>query len=305
VSTGPLTKRWTGIGRPNFSRLRGAIGSPKAAGRACATGVVQGFIEHDLLTYASSIAFRVLFALTPFGCFGLALLGFLNLSDVWHDHAAPDLQHHVSPAVYAVVNQVATRVLSHQQVFWLTAGLAIALWAISGAVRAVMSAFDVIYGGGRGRPIPKGIAVSLAISPVLSLLLISALFLIRFGSIIYRHDPTVLVVLLGTLRWAAAAGLISAAVGILVHFAPAQKRPLPWVSVGTVGVMVLWLAATALYFVYLTDLASYGSVFAGLASVIVLMTYLYISAVVFLAGAMVDTLLRRRADDGTAAASRR
>jgi membrane protein len=265
------------------------------------TGVVQGFIEHDLLTYASSIAFRVMFALIPFGCFGLALLGFLHLSDVWHSHAAPDLEHHVSPAVYAVVNQVAINVLSHQQLFWLTAGLAIALWSISGAVRAVMSAFDVIYGGGRGRPIPQGIAVSLAISPVVSLLLICALFLIRFGSIIYRGDPTALVVVLGTLRWAVAAGLISAAVGTLVHFAPAQKRPLPWVSVGTVGVMVLWLAATALYGLYLTDLASYGSVFAGLAAVIILMSYLYISAVVFLAGAMVDTLLRRRVQDGSGA----
>ncbi len=84
-----------------LATLRGYVGQ-----------IVRGFVDDGLLTYASSIAFQVLFAIIPFGCFVLALLGFMHLSAVWHDHVAPDLAHHVSPAVYAVVNQAATNVLS-------------------------------------------------------------------------------------------------------------------------------------------------------------------------------------------------
>jgi len=255
--------------------------------------IVRGFVDDGLLTYASSIAFQVLFAIIPFGCFVLALLGFLHLSDVWHGHVAPDLAGHVSPAVYAVVNQAATNVLSHRQLFWLTVGLAIAVWEISGAVRAVMSALEVVYGDERGRSITRGIMVSLALSPLVGLCLLGALLLMRFGFVIYSGDSTPLVILLTAVRWVAAAALICAAVGALVHWAPVTRRPLPWVSVGTCAVVVMWLATTALYGFYLTDFASYGSVFSGLAAVIILMSYLYISAVVFLAGTLLDTLVRR------------
>jgi membrane protein len=45
---------------------------------------------------------------------------------------------------------------------------------------------------------------------------------------------------------------------------------------------------------YLKFVASYESVFGNLATVVVLLGYLYLSAVVFLAGAQVDALVRRR-----------
>ncbi len=275
----------------------GALAStiPEALGtlRGYVGQIVRGFEDDGLLTYASSIAFQVLFAIIPFGCFVLALLGFMHLSDVWQDHVAPDLARHVSPAVYTVVNQAATNVLSHRQVFWLTVGLAIALWEISGAVRAVMSALAVVYGDGRGRSIMRGIAVSLALSPLVGLCLLGAVLLMRFGFVIYSGDSTPLVILLTLVRWGTAAALICVAVGALVHWAPVTRRPLPWVSVGTCAIVVMWLATTALYGFYLTDFASYGSVFSGLAAVIILMSYLYISAVVFLAGTLLDRLVRR------------
>jgi len=284
------------IGHPRVGQIGSLAGTlPETLGtlRGYVGQIVRGFVDDGLLTYASSIAFQVLFAIIPFGCFVLALLGFLHLSVVWQSHVAPDLAQHLSPAVYVVVNQAATNVLSHRQLFWLTVGLAIAVWEISGAVRAVMSAMEVVYGQGRGRSIMRGITVSLALSPPVGLCLLTALLLMRFGFVLYDGDSTPLVILLTAVRWVAAAALICAAVGALVHWAPVTRRSLPWVSVGTCAVVVMWLATTALYGFYLTNFASYGSVFSGLAAVIILMSYLYISAVVFLAGTLLDTLVRR------------
>jgi membrane protein len=87
--------------------------------------------------------------------------------------------------------------------------------------------------------------------------------------------------------------LLALAVGLLVHYAPGVRRPLPWVSFGTLLVIAGWVVMSIGFSVYLTQIASYGSVFGHLATVIVLMAYLYAVAVVFLAGAQVDAVVRR------------
>jgi membrane protein len=92
-----------------------------------------------------------------------------------------------------------------------------------------------------------------------------------------------------------AVGFLSLAVGLLVHVAPATFQPLPWVSLGTAIVIVWWVIVSVCFYVYLTTVASYGSVFGSLASVIVVMAYLYISTTAFLFGAQLDAIIRAQA----------
>ena len=86
-------------------------------------------------------------------------------------------------------------------------------------------------------------------------------------------------------RWALTAGLLLLAVGLLVRHAPATAQPLPWVSLGAAIVIGLWLVVSLVFYFYLTTIASYESAFGGLAAVIVVMAYLYISTTAFLFGA--------------------
>ena len=52
----------------------------------------------------------------------------------------------------------------------------------------------------------------------------------------------------------------------------------------SVVVVVCWTVASTLFGLYATHVASYGTLLGGLAFVFVLMVYVYISAVTFLAG---------------------
>ena len=94
------------------------------------------------------------------------------------------------------------------------------------------------------------------------------------------------------MRWALSAALLLLAVGLLVRHAPGTAQTLPWVSLGAGIVIVLWSVASALFYVYLTKLGSYESVFGSLAAVIVAMAYLYISTTVFLLGTQLDAIIR-------------
>jgi membrane protein len=71
------------------------------------------------------------------------------------------------------------------------------------------------------------------------------------------------------------------------------RRPLPWVSFGTLLVIAGWVAMSLGFWVYLTKIADYDSIFGHLATLIVLMAYLYAAAVVFLAGAQIDAVVRK------------
>jgi membrane protein len=259
--------------------------------RALAGEVVDGFHRNDLLTYASAIAFQILTAIVPFLLFLVGLLGFLNLDDVWQQDLAPEIQPHVSGAVYAIFEDTADKVLDQKQVFWVTAGFLVALWQVSGAVRAVMGALDNVYDAPH-RPARERYPLSLALAIAVGFLLVLAFSVVRFVPLALPDASGLLAVAEFIARWLVAAALLALAVGLLVHFAPGVNRPLPWVSFGVGLVIVGWVGMSIGFGLYLTEIADYDSIFGSLATVIVLMAYLYAAAVVFVAGAQIDACVR-------------
>lgn len=257
--------------------------------------VIDAYRRADLLTYASAISFQIFFALIPLLLFGLGLLGFLNLSDAWRTDLAPDIRSHVSPAAYHLINSTATGVLGRRQLFWATGGALIALWEVSGAMRAVMQVFNRIYGSEERRPFWARMRMSFALAGFSTLVTIAAVVVVRFG-------PSAVTAALGhgaladvisfVARWGIAMGLLLVLVATLIRFAPDCERPLHLVSSGALVVVVAWLGMSTLFGWYVTSIADYSSVWGSLATVIVLLEYLYLSAIVFLTGVVVDATVR-------------
>lgn len=272
-----------------WRRLRDYVGrhGPLELGRA----VVEAFARNRLLTYASAISYQILFALVPSVLAALAVLGFLDLRGVWEDELAPRVEERVSEPMFTVIQSAADRVLDSGQGFWLTAGLALALWEISGAVRATMGALNGIYGAEEERPFLHRMALSVVLALVVVAGFGVGLVAIHFGpglaELAGLGGPVV-----DVLRFAVAAAVMLAVVAVLVRFGPAEAQPAPWMSVVALAVVAGWIGASLLFALYATTIASYGSLYGGLAAVIVLMTYVYLSVLVFLTGVQLDGLVR-------------
>src|ERR1700680_3536211 len=80
--------------------------------------LLDGFKQHDLLTYSSAISFQILTAVVPFVLSVLAVAGLLHLDSVWQNHVAPEIRTHVSAAVFSVVSSAVDKVFSGRQLFW-------------------------------------------------------------------------------------------------------------------------------------------------------------------------------------------
>jgi membrane protein len=278
--------------------------------RKLARQVLSGMEEHDLLTYASAIAFQVMTSLIPIALLVLSVMGFLRLESVWTQDLAPQVKDQVSPQVFAVLDDVVRKTLGSKQGWWLTIGVVFTLWQASGVARAVMGALSSVYGNGDDRPFLRRYAISFALGLAVALCVIAALVVVRFGAAIVGVNDLgwLAAAVVFVLRWAAALVLLSTAVWVLLRFAPAHPGPHKWVSFGSGLCVLAWVGTSVVFGLYVTDVADYGSIFGSLATVFILMTYLYVSACAFLIGAQIDAIVRHDetgSRSGSPSASRR
>lgn len=257
-------------------------------------GLIAAFERNNLLLFASAISFQIFTAVVPIMLFILGLLGALDLRDVWLDTVRPELISELSPAALAVVDDTVNQVFDSQQLFWITGGAALAVWQVSGAVRAVMDALNRVYGAREQRSRLQRYSLSTGLSAAVILIGLAAIATVGVLPLVIDDPPLAIDVALFVARWGVAAALFCFAVGLVVHHGPDQAQSLGWVTFGT-GLVVggLTLMSGGLVF-YLTQFASYGSLFGNLATVVVLAGYIYAASVVFLAGVQIDALLRER-----------
>jgi membrane protein len=269
--------------------------SPRAAWHA----ILRGFHDNDLLTYASAISFQVVFALLPLALLALGLLGSFGLSDVWSNDVAPTVKNNVSAPAFELIDRTVRQILHHRQLFWATLGAAIAVWEVSGAMRATMQVLNRVYGVPEKRSFRRKLAESILLSTVATVLLLLAAAVTKVGPLVAKAlfgEGAVVSVLSFLASWGAAVALLFLVVTMVVRYAPDTRRPVRWVSFGGVLVIVGWIAMSLVYGWYITSLADYESIFGSLAVVMVTMSYIYLSAIVFLTGAQLDSLIRDQVD---------
>lgn len=256
---------------------------------------VDAFAEHDLLAQASAIAFQVLKSLVPLSLLGIALLGALGRRDIWTDRIAPTIQDRVDPPVYHAIDHGANKIFTHSSGPLIVFAALLTVWYISGAVRAIMGGMNRIYETDETRPFRVRWPLSFALSLCVVCGLVGAALLVG-------ATPTpsgAWAVPVDAARWLGAIGLLVLVTGLLVRFAPAERRPKKWASAGAVLVVVTWIVTTLVFEWYVGSIANFKTAIGQLTVFIVLMVYVYASSIVFLVGMQLDELVREdaRADE--------
>jgi membrane protein len=252
--------------------------------------------RYDLLTTASAIAFRVLFALIPLAAASLALLGVVHLGDLWQDWFAPQIRDRVTASQFDVIDTAARSILGRGREFWLTLGLFIAVWEVSGAVRAAMGALNRVYGRDDTRSFWRRMAISVALGLVVSLAFTVVIGALSLGNELADgitsngwERALAAVVRIGVAILAALFGVV-----VMIRWGTSKRHSTQWLGFVSALVVVLWIAASVILTWYFRSLADYRSVFGTVTSFIVVLIYLYWISILLLAGALADAMLRER-----------
>lgn len=268
--------------------------------RSFASEFARTYEGNDLLTRASAISFQTLFALVPAALAGVALLGFFGLEEYWSSELSPTVEENVGGPAFELIDSAVQQVLGSQQVFWLTAGTVFALWQVSGAMRATGGGLDRIYDADGERSLRQRVVSSTLLAAAVSLIFgVAALGLFAGPEIIDARIPAVpAFVAVPLARYIIPALLVLLAMSLVVRFTCSDPPPHRFIGLTSAVTVTVWIIVTLVFRWYVTAVADYESLFGGLASVIVLMTYVYISANVFLGGFQADALVRDRLDEG-------
>jgi membrane protein len=259
--------------------------------RAAARLWVDCFNDHDILNHASAIALRALVALIPLTLLGLALLGAFGLEDVWQNQLAPTIQDHFTRTTYRAVDAGALKIFHQQSAGLIVLAGFLSIWNVSSVVRACMSGLDAIYEQRESRSIVYRFGLSVALGIAITLCVVGAVLAVTAGRSI-GGSAGALDALLLIVRWAAAIGALGLAVGLLVHFAPTERRAERWVGLGTIFVVAAWIVMSLVFAWFVSSVANFKTAPGQLAVFLVLTSYAYASAITFLVGVQVDELMR-------------
>ena len=140
---------------------------------------VKEFIDDEMSTYASALAYQMLFSLFPFILFLIALIGFLHLPDFF-SWLRLQSELVLPPQALEQVNPVIDQ-LQQSKGGLLSVGIVIALWTASAGVRLMMSAMNAAYDVVEGRPIWKRLPLSIFYTIGLAGMLLAAAALVVLG----------------------------------------------------------------------------------------------------------------------------
>lgn len=91
--------------------------------------------------------------------------------------------------------------------------------------------------------------------------------------------------------------IVVTAAAVLFRYGPDHRQPRwVWLSPGSIGATLLWLTGTAAFGFYVSRFGNYGATYGSLSAVIVTLTWLWLSAYVFLLGAELNAELERQVE---------
>jgi membrane protein len=176
-------------------------------------------------------------------------------------------------------------------------GLAVDLWSVHSGGSCLLTAFELACGEKTNRSLfrHETIVLMLAATTMLfvlvSLTLIAVLPGVLEASSISWLGKTIFLVI----RWPILVALIMTEFALIYRYAPHRPEPRwRWASGGAVFATLLWIAGSALFAVYVSEVKLPHNNFGALGAVVVLLIWLNLTAFVILLGARIDAVIERR-----------
>jgi membrane protein len=249
------------------------------------------FLADDGWAIASHIALSTLMALFPFLIVVTALAGFFFGSKELADEAARILLQAWPQQVAAPIARDITGVLTGARGDVLTFGVLFALYFASSGVESLRVGLNRAYDCKETRAWWLLRLESIVYVVVGAVAILAFSFLVVLAPFIWskivQYVPTLepFTQYITFARYTVAVVVLIIALIILHLWLPAGQRSLAQIAPGIIATLLLWLISGAVFGRYLAEYAfAYVSMYAGLASAMIALVFLYVCASIFIFG---------------------
>ena len=271
-------------------------GVPADRVKSIASRLPERLRQHNLTLVAAGVAYYAFLAFVP------AIVAFISIYGLVADPA--DVERQVGDVAGALPAEVQdflvfqlTSIINASSAgvsIALIIAIVLALWSASSGMAALITGLHVAHGQDepKGFVAKRGKAMSLTIGAMLFLGIVVFLLAALPPLLSNAGLGAAGRVALNILRWPILAVVMIVGIGFLYRFA-VPGRPAGWLGVltpGTVVAMLGWLVVSALFAVYTANFASLSKTYGALASIVVVLLWLWLSSLLVLVGAEVDAV---------------
>src|SRR3954466_1499653 len=253
---------------------------------------IREFQADNLTDWAAALTYYGIMAIFP------ALLALVSVLGLVGHSATQPLIDNLGAVAPGPAKQIFTSAIQNLQknqgaaLIPFVIGLAVALWSASGYVAAFMRASNSIYDIEEGRPVWKTLPTRVGTTLVLLVMLAAvAIGVTLTGGLAKQVDNLIgvgstAVDVWNIAKWPVILIVVMTMFAFLYWAAPNVKQPgFRWISPGSVLGVLLWIAASAGFALYVSEFASYNKTYGALGGVIVFLVWLWISNIAVLLGA--------------------
>jgi membrane protein len=268
---------------------------------ALARNVAGEISANNFLGRASELAFDFLFALFPLILFMLTLFGlFTSHSLELQNDFLAYFADFLPQAAFQLLRKTTVELDANAGDGMLTFAIVTALWFASGGVNSMISALNLAYRTREARSWMKVRMIALGLTTAIAALVLAAmLFVLVSGHAVdlvgasLRLQPLV-VALWKAFQWPTAMVFILISNSLIFYFGPNLKqRRWHWITPGSAFGALVWLAASIGFRIYLYFFDSYTVSYGSLGAVMILLAWLYVTALAFLMGGVINAVIER------------
>ena len=254
----------------------------------------------NLLGRSAELGFYFIFALFPTLLTACSVLGLAARSAVtFYEHLLQYLSIVVPPSALGMVLEAFNQTTAAASSGKLTFGLVAALWSASVGFSSIQSSLNVVYRVPENRPYWRArlsaIGITFLLSIVLTCMLASLLTADFFARLARRHIyhhflANSAAISLRCVGWIVATALLSFLFALIYYFGPDVKvSQWHWLTPGSALGMAGWFGASLALRVYVHYFNNYSATYGSLGTVIILLTWFYLSGLMLLLGGEINS----------------
>ncbi len=285
------------------SRLKAALTLTGLPPRRVAERAWAQLNTNEIFTRAAAIAYYAMLATVPF----LALLITMAVrllppeplvgTDV-SGRAVGQFQATLSQALPAeaaeLLSQQIKRMREQPPVGLLSVGLLVTLWTASSLFLAIIDAMNRMYGVKETRSFVRLRLTAIVMTVLQAVILVAAVVALVAGpellTWIGLRGPAQFGLALAA-QYAAVALVILLSFALTYYVAPDVKQHWEWITPGSLYGTLTLIGVTLLFRVYVQTFGNYEATYGSLAGAMVLLLWLWVAAIVLLAGAQLNQVI--------------
>ncbi|KGO87739.1 ribonuclease BN [Flavobacterium rivuli WB 3.3-2 = DSM 21788] len=258
---------------------------------------ITGILKGDISYRAGAIAFSFFMSLFPFALFILNLIPYIPIEGFQEDFMQ-FVADNVPPTTYDAISGILTDILLNSHKSLLSTGILLSILLMSNGLNAILSGFQNSMHITIKRTYFRQYGVAIALSLVLTLLLIVTVASIVTFEVVIRSLASRGIIsqddfLLQLGRYLFLILMILTTTSLLFKFAAKETRGAAFFSYGSVFSTLLFGVTSFGFSIYVVRFSKYNELYGSIGTLLVLMLYIWINCFILLLGFELNALIHK------------